>query len=144
MMQKAEWVRAGRTGSVLLYSFYASFRLAEAAADDGVAEFLIRTEWRAKSKKAKAKMVEWLGEEIFDACNGQFPLLLLFEIDRLVFVAGDALANLGGGLACFVLREGIEGFFRAGGTFRAVQTLIAAAQTGVAESAVTTAVAGKL
>jgi len=145
---------------VLLHPFYSSFRLAEEGPDDGVAESLIRTEL-----KAKGQMVEWLSEEIAGrfgpgsivtgsasiaafACpvsgNGYFLFLLFFEVDRLEFVAGDALANLGRGLACFVLREGIEGFFGAGGTFRAVQTFIATAQAGVAESAIAAAVAGEL
>ena len=53
---------------------------------------------------------------------------LLFQVDGLVVVAGDASANVGYAFACFCLAVGVEGLFGAGGALGAVQALIAAAQ----------------
>ena len=59
-------------------------------------------------------------------------------------MAGDGCADLGWGFAQPGLLVGVEAFLGAGGALGAVESLEAAAQAGVAESAVATAVAGKL
>ena len=60
--------------------------------------------------------------------------LLLFEIDLLVGVFGDAGADLRGGLASLGHGVGVESLLRAGGALRAVIALIATAQAGVARA----------
>jgi hypothetical protein len=70
--------------------------------------------------------------------------LLLLEVDALVIVAGDARADLSGSLALFGQPVGVEAFLGARGALGAMQAFITTAQAGMAERAVTAAVAGKL
>ena len=72
------------------------------------------------------------------------PELLLLQIDLFVSVLGDAGANLGRSLACLGHGKGIERLLGARGALGAMQTFVAAAQAGVAESSIAAAVARKL
>jgi len=66
--------------------------------------------------------------------------LLLFQVDALVFVAGDGGANLGRGLACLGHPVGEKAFPGAGVALGAVRCLVATAQASVPQRAVATAV----
>ena len=70
--------------------------------------------------------------------------LLLFEVDALVLMAGDACTDFSGGLTGLGQAIGVEGFLSAGGALGSMQALVAATETGVAQGAIATAVAGQL
>src|SRR5258708_24292771 len=70
--------------------------------------------------------------------------LLLFQVNRLVLVPRDGCAYLSRRLAQLGLLIGVEAFLRASGALRPVHALKAAAQAGVAESAVAATVARQL
>jgi len=70
--------------------------------------------------------------------------LLLFEINALVLMPGDRLANLGRRLAELGLLIGVEAFLGAGGAFRSMQSLEAAAQARMPQGAIAATVAGQL
>jgi len=70
--------------------------------------------------------------------------LLLFEVDAFVVVARDAYADLGGSLAGLGEPVRVESFFGACGALGAMQALITASQTCMAQRAITTAVTGEL
>jgi len=71
-MQEAGWVRAGRTGSVLLSLFYASFHLAEVGAGDRVAEFLFGTEWKVRLQMVERVVRLTVGFAVSDAQMDEF------------------------------------------------------------------------
>ncbi len=99
-----------------------------------------------------AKAAGGLGAVVFQYWHGIDRLmlrtrrssLLLFEVDALVLMAGDAGADLSGGLAGLGQAIGVEGFLSAGGALGSMQALVAATQAGVAQGAIAAAVAGQL
>lgn len=72
------------------------------------------------------------------------PALLLLEIDLFVGVLCDAGTDLCGRLSGLGHGVGVEGFLRAGGALRTVQTLVATAQAGMSQGPVASAIAGEL
>src|SRR5437899_702052 len=72
------------------------------------------------------------------------PISSLFQVDAFVFVPGDGGADLRRALAQLGLLIGEKAFLGAGGALRAVKRFEAAPQAGMTESAVATAIAGKL
>src|SRR5215469_5371361 len=114
MILAGRWVRARSTGSVLLFVYFTR-------------------------KTNRPSGIDPAGV----ARNSEMGLLL-FEVDGLVRVVGDALADLGGGLAKLRLLVGVEAFLGAGRALGAVQRLETAAEAGMAQGFVAAAVAGKL
>ena len=73
-----------------------------------------------------------------------YSALLVFQVDGLVFVAVDGLADLGRRLAELGLLVSEQPFFGAGGALSAVQSLETTAQTRMTQGTVASAIAGEL